>query len=268
MIGEMFQYEFMKNAFLAVLIITPLFGLLGTIVVSNKMAFFSDALGHSALTGMGIGLLLGIASTDLALALFGTAFALLLNWIKRRNVISNDTVISVFASLSTALGLVILSKGGNFSKYSGLLVGDILSISRRQVAMLAIVLVLALIFWVLCFNKLHEISISETLAKSRGINVKLYDNIFAVILALIVMLTIKWVGILIINALLIVPAAAARNLSSNEKEYHIFSVLIALFCGILGLVLSYFVNVAAGPMIVVIAAIIFFVTLGVRPLVK
>ena len=82
------------------------------------------------------------------------------------------------------------------------------------------------------------------------------------------MLTIKWVGILIINALLIVPAAAARNLSSNEKEYHIFSVAIALFCGIMGLLLSYFINVAAGPMIVVFAAIIFFITLFVRPLLK
>ena len=268
MISEMFSYEFMKNAFLAVLVITPLFGLLGTIVVSNKMAFFSDALGHSALTGMGIGVLLGIANIDLAMALFGIAFALLLNWIRRRNVISNDTVISVFASFSTAIGLVILSKGGNFSKYSSLLVGDILSISRKQVAIIAAVLVFTLIFWGICFNSLHEISISESLAKSRGINVRLYDNIFAVILALIVMLTIKWVGILIINALLIVPAAAARNLSSNEKEYHIFSVVIALFCGIMGLVLSFFINVAAGPMIVVFAAIIFFVTLVARPLVK
>lgn len=268
MISEMFGYEFMKNAFLAVLVITPLFGLLGTIVVSNKMAFFSDALGHSALTGMGIGVLLGIANVDLAMALFGVAFALLLNWIRRRNVISNDTVISVFASLSTALGLVILSKGGNFSKYSGLLVGDILSISRKQVAIIAGVLVITLIFWCLCFNSLHEISISESLAKSRGINVRLYDNIFAVILALIVMLTIKWVGILIINALLIVPAAAARNLSSNEREYHIFSVVIALFCGIMGLVLSFFINVAAGPMIVVFAAVVFFATLVARPFVK
>lgn len=268
MISEMLKYEFMKNAFLAVLVITPLFGLLGTVVVSKKMAFFSDALGHSALTGMGIGVLLGIADTDLSMALFGVAFALLLNFIKRKNVISNDTVISVFASHSTALGLVILSKGGNFSKYSGLLVGDILSISRKQVIIIAIVLAVTLIFWAVCFNSLHEISISESLAKSRGLNVKLYDNLFAILLALIVMLTIKWVGILIINALLIVPAAAARNLSSNEKEYHIFSVAIALFCGIMGLLLSYFINVAAGPMIVVFAAIIFFITLFVRPLLK
>ncbi|MBP5305110.1 MAG: metal ABC transporter permease, partial [Lachnospiraceae bacterium] len=80
MISEMLKYEFMKNAFLAVLVITPLFGLLGTVVVSKKMAFFSDALGHSALTGMGIGVLLGIADTDLSMALFGVAFALLLNF--------------------------------------------------------------------------------------------------------------------------------------------------------------------------------------------
>lgn len=262
------QYDFMKNALLAVLLITPLFGVLGTLIVNNRMAFFSDALGHSALTGMGIGVLLGIADTSLAMALFGVCFALLLNWIKRKNTISNDTVISVFSSLSTAVGLVILSKGGNFSKYSGLLVGDILSITPGEIGLLLAVFVFTMVFWVFCFNPLHEISINAGLARSRGIPVSLYENGLAVLLALIVMFSIKWVGILIINALLILPAAAARNLASNEREYHLFSVLIALFSGVTGLILSFYNDVAAGPVIVVLAAVIFFATLIVKPRVK
>lgn len=262
------QFDFMKNALLAVLIITPLFGILGTVIVDNRMAFFSDALGHSALTGMGIGVLLGIAGTDLSMALFGVAFALLLNLIRRKSAVSNDTVISVFSSLSTAVGLVLLSRGGNFSKYSGMLVGDILSITPRELGLLLAVLALTLLFWGLCFNRLHAISLNAGLARSRGIHVSAYENAFSVLLALIVMVSIKWVGILIINALLILPAAGARNLASNEREYHLFSLLIALFSGISGLIFSYYNDVAAGPMIVVLAAVIFFATLAARRRVK
>ena len=207
-----FQYGFMRNAFLAVLIITPLFGLLGTMIVQKKMAFFSDALGHSALTGIALGVVFGIGDTSLSMIVFAVAFALLLNFIGER-VAAFDTVISVFSSCSVALGLAILSAGGNFSKYSSLLVGDILM-----------------------------------------------ENLFAVVMALIVMLSIKWVGILIINALLILPAAASRNISENMREYHFFSLVFSLFSGILGLFISYYTNVATGPMIVIIASVLYFST--------
>lgn len=261
-------YDFMKNAFMAILIITPLFGILGTMIVNNQMAFFSDALGHSALTGMAIGIIFGIQNTNVSMVIFAVVFALLLNKIKRRKTVSTDTVISVFASLSTAIGLVVLSKGGNFSKYSSLLVGDILSITPKEIVSLLFIFIITLTFWYGAFNKLHAISVNETLAKSKHINSAIIDNIFVVIIALIVMLSIKWVGILIINALLILPAAASRNISSNMREYHLFSVLISVFSGILGLILSYYNNTATGPTIVIIAAVIFFLTLICKPLMK
>ena len=262
------RYDFMKNALLAVLVLTPLFGILGTLIVSNRMAFFSDALGHSALTGMGIGVLLGIADTGAAMVIFGICFALLLNWIKHRNTVSNDTVISVFSSLSTAIGLMILSRGGEFSKYSGLLVGDVLSITPGEILLLLGIFIAAMLFWGLCFKQLQEISISAELAKSRGIRTGWYENALAVLLALIVMCSIKWVGILIINALLILPAASARNLAANEREYHLFSLLISVFSGVSGLIFSYYNDVATGPTIVVVAAVFFFATLAVKPRVK
>lgn len=262
------QYDFMKNALLAVLIITPLFGILGTMIVNNKMAFFSDALGHSALTGMAVGMLLGITDASLSMVIFAIAFALLLNQIKHSGIVANDTVISVFSSLSTAIGLVILSRGGNFSKYSALLVGDILSISPAEIFRLLLAFAATLLFWFLAFNKLHAVSLNASLAKSKRVPVRLIDHAFAVLIAVIVMLSIQWVGVLIINALLILPAAAARNISANIREYHLFSLMFSVFSGILGLVLSYHLDMAAGPMIVVIAALIFFITLFVRPLVK
>ena len=262
------NYDFMKNALIAIIIISPLFGILGTMIVNNKLAFFSDALGHSVFTGMAIGIIIGVAQTDIVMALFGVVFAILLNYIRGKKTVSTDTIISVFSSLSTAVGLVILSRGGNFSQYSSLLVGDILSITPKEIVYLLMILITTLVLWGLLFNKLHSISISESLARSRGINIKVIDTCFAVLIALIVMLSIKWVGMLIINALLILPAAASRNISHNMREYHLFSILISVFTGIVGLILSFYVETATGPTIAILAAIVFFGTLIIKPLVK
>ena len=265
---DFMSYDFMKNALLAILIMTPLFGILGTMIVNNRMAFFSDALGHSALTGIAIGILLGIADTNISMLLFAFVFALVLNHIKRKRTVSTDTIISVFSSLSAAIGLVVLSKGGNFSKYSGILVGDVLSITPKEILWLLVVFVITMVFWCVCYNQLNAISMNETLARSKKIPVKLIDNLFVLLIACIVMLSIKWVGILIINALLILPAAASRNIAANSREYHLFSVLISMFSGIVGLIVSYYNSTAAGPTIVIIASIIFFMTLGLKKYLK
>lgn len=262
------NYDFMKNALIAVLIITPLFAILGTMIVNQKMAFFSEALGHSAYTGIGIGIVFGFANKNLSMLIFAIIFALGLNRIKRKNTVSTDTIISVFSSLGTALGLVILSSGGNFSKYSNLLVGDILSITPKEIRLLEIVFLLAVIFWLIAFNQLHAISINASLAKSKRVKVEYIEDIFAVLIAIIIMFSIRWVGILIINALLILPAASSRNVSNNMREYHLYSIIISIFSGILGLVLSYYNNTATGPTIVLVASVVFFLTLLVKPLVK
>jgi zinc transport system permease protein len=254
------DYGFMRSALLAILIITPLFGLMGTMIVNKKMAYFSDALGHSALTGIAVGVVFGVQDTNISMVVFAVIFALLLNWIGSRSTASTDTVISVFSSCSVAVGLAILSRGGNFSKYSSLLVGDVLSITNREILYLIVIFAVTILFWLLCFNWLNAICIHSTLARSKQIPVSLVDNIFAVLIAVIVTVSIKWVGILIINALLILPAAASRNISVNMREYHFFSVVFSVFSGVLGLLLSYYTNVATGPMIVIIASVIYFAT--------
>lgn len=254
------DYGFMRSALIAVLIIAPLFGVMGTMIVNKKMAYFSDALGHSALTGIAVGVVCGIKDTSLSMVIFAVIFALLLNKIESSSTASTDTVISVFSSCSVAVGLAILSKGGNFSRYSNLLVGDVLSITNQEIVWLAAIFVLTLVFWLACFNWLNALCIHRALACSRRIPVKRMNDIFAVLVALTVMLSIKWVGILIINALLILPAASARNLAANMREYHLFSVIFSAFSGVTGLVWSYYTNVATGPMIVIIASVIYFAT--------
>lgn len=254
------DYGFMRSALIAILIITPLFGLLGTMIVNKKMAYFSDALGHSALTGIAVGVVCGVSDTNLSMVIFAIVFALLLNKIGSRSTASTDTIISVFSSCSVAIGLAILSKGGNFSKYSSLLVGDVLSITKWEIVFLLVIFVVTIIFWLVCFNWLNAVCIHRALAGSKRIPVRLMDNLFAVLVALIVMLSIKWVGILIINALLILPAASSRNIAVNMREYHLFSVIFSVFSGVLGLILSFYTNVATGPMIVILASVIYFIT--------
>lgn len=265
---EFIDYAFMKNALIAIILVSPIFAILGTMIVNNKMAFFSDALGHSALTGIAIGTILGISNINISMILFAIIFALILNFVKNKLSYSTDTIISVFSSIAIALGLVILSQSGNFNKYSSYLIGDILSINATEILYLFLAFIAILVFWYFSFNKLNVTSINTSLAKSRGVNTKLIDNIFVVLIAIIVMISIRWIGILLINSLLILPAASSRNIAKNMRSYHLLSVIFSLFSGITGLIFSYYFNIATGPMIVIISGIIYFITFGLKKVVK
>lgn len=254
------DYKFMINALIAVVLIAPLMGILGTMAVNNKMAFFSDALGHSAFTGIALGVLLGVKNELISLIAFGVFVALVITRVKNKGNASSDTVISVFSSTSVAAGLLILSYGGSFSKYSSYLVGDILSISEKEILCLFITLIGVVVLWVFIFNKLLIISVNRELAASRGIKTNLYENIFVAVVAVVVMLSIKWVGILLINSLLILPSASARNIAKNSRQYLASSVVISLLCAVSGLLISFYADTSAGATIVTVSAAVFFIT--------
>lgn len=254
------QYDFMKNALLAVLLITPLLGMLGTMAVNHNMAFFSDALGHSALTGIALGVILGIDNELISMVAFGILLALIITKVRSAGTASADTVISVFSSAAIALGLVILSVGGGFSKYSSYLIGDILSVTSSEILILAVTLVCVTVIWAFIYNKLTLVSINRELAASRGVRVALIENIFVVLVAVVVMLSIKWVGVLLINSMLILPAACARNFSTNSRQYLFSSVALSLVAGLGGVISSFYLNTSAGATIVLISAILFFIS--------
>ena len=159
---------------------------------------------------------------------------------------------------------MIMSYGGGFNKFSAFLIGDILSISENDIASLLVVFIVVLVSWGYLFNRLLVMSLNASFARSRGIANFWTEGIFASLLAVVVSISIQWVGILIINALLVLPAAAARNVTNNVKQYHIVSVLIALISGVAGLILAYYFNMAAGATIVVLSALIFFITLPLK----
>lgn len=258
------SHTFMKNAFIAIVIITPLFGLLSTMVVSNKMSFFADSLGHGAFTGIAVGILLGGIDPMWGATLFSICFAIAITIIKNKGTSSTDTIIGVFSSTSIALGLVLMSFSSSLSKFSSYLVGDLLSISQNQIILLIFVFIAIIVLWSLIFNKLLVTSLNTSLANSRGMNTLLIEIIFTCTIAVIVTITIRWVGLLIINSLLVLPAAAARNISRNIRQYHLFSILIAIFSGIVGLIISYYLNTVTGATIVLVASVIFFITLFIR----
>lgn len=262
------SYTFMKHALLAVLLMTPLFGLLSTMVVSSRMAFFSDSLGHGAFTGIAVGALVGMISPLSSLLLFSVVFALIITYIKRHTAASADTVIGVFSSTAIAVGLMVMSRGGGFTKFSPLLIGDILSVTPADLAGLAAVDVIVVVAWALLFNRLLLLSINPSFARSRGISVAAVEAVFAVLLAVVVAVSIQWVGILIINALLVLPGATARNIARNVKEYHIVSVASALIAGVIGLLAAYYFGIAAGASIVAVAAVLFFLSLGMRSYIR
>ena len=257
---EMLQWDFMKNALLAVLLMAPLFGLTSTLIVTGRMSFFSDAQGHSAFTGIAIGCICGIAAPIWSAVAFSIFFALLFSFVRSRSNQTADTLIGVFSSAAVALGIFIATfDGGSFTKYNKYLIGDILSVTPAELGMLAVVLVLVVVFWLIFSNRLTLTAIHPHLASSRGISTKGVQTLFTTAIAVVVTLSISWTGLLILNSLLVLPGAAARNIAKNLKQYHLFSVLFALIAGLGGLTVSYCYGTSAGASISLGLALIFTV---------
>ena len=255
---ELLRWDFMKNALLAILIMSPLFGLLSTMIVTGCMSFFSDALGHSAFTGIAIGCICGVAAPTWMAVAFSVAFALLFSFVRSRSNQAADTLIGVFSSTAVALGIFIATLGGDsFTKYNKYLIGDILSVTPSQIGTLALVLAAVLVFWALFSNRLTLTAVHPQLADSRGIPVGLSQTLFTTAIDVVVTLAISSVGLLILNSLLVLPGASARNVSRNLKQYHIFSVVFALIAGIGGLCVSYYLGASAGASISLCLGLIF-----------
>ena len=255
----------MKHALLAVLVISPLFGILSTMVVHSRMSFFSDALGHSAFTGMAIGALCGFNEPSWAAVIFAILFALLFNLVRRRSALASDTVIGVFSSTAVALGIFLSTLGGrSFTKFNNLLIGDILSVEPAKIGLLALILVLVVLLWAGSFNQLMLSAVHPALADSRGIRVFWQETVFSMAIAVVVTLSMTWVGLLVINSLLVLPAASARNVARNMAQYHLISLLGAVAAGVAGLMTSYYIGASAGAAITLYLAVWFLITFLLR----
>ncbi|WP_409312203.1 metal ABC transporter permease [Pseudomonas putida] len=271
---EALAYGFVVNALLAGLIIGPVLGGLGTLVVVKRFAFFSEAVGHAALTGVAIGILLGEPYTGPYGSLFGYCllFGILLNFLRNRTGLSPDTLIGVFLSVSLALGaslLLMLAGKINVHILENVLFGSVLTVSAQDLLVLGIVAVLVLALALPLYNRIMLASFNPQLAAVRGVAVKTLDYLFVVLVTLVTVAAVKVIGAILVGALLVIPAAAARLVSQSLKGFFFLSVLIATISTLFGILLPivFDLPVPSGAAIILVAGICFALAALARALV-
>jgi len=271
---EALAYGFVVNALLAGLMIGPVLGGLGTLVVVKRFAFFSEAVGHAALTGVAIGILLGEPYTGPYGSLFGYCllFGLLLNYLRNRTGLSPDTLIGVFLSVSLALGaslLLMLAGKINVHILENVLFGSVLTVSGQDLLVLGIVALLVLGLALPLYNRIILASFNPQLAAVRGVAVKRLDYLFVVLVTLVTVAAVKVIGAILVGALLVIPAAAARLVSQSLKGFFWLSVLIATLSTLLGILLPIMFDlpVPSGAAIILVAGACFALAALARALV-
>lgn len=255
---------FMKRAILAVLFVAPAAAAVGVPLVQFRMAFFSDAIGHSAFTGVALGVILGIHPL-LTMVAFGLFVAYAITMVKGRTGLSPDTVIGVFFSTAIALGIAIISarKGltRNLQEY---LYGDLLAISGAEVIWMAALFLGVAVYLFFAFNRILLLGVHEGFARSLGVRGRILEISFSLVVALVVTTAIRAVGILLVTALLVVPAAAARNVARGAAEAFWIAIAVSLASGIAGIAASYHLDTATGATIVLFASAFFALTAAFR----
>ncbi|MFJ4458258.1 metal ABC transporter permease [Pseudomonas sp. NPDC089392] len=271
---EALAYGFVVNALLAGLMIGPVLGGLGTLVVVKRFAFFSEAVGHAALTGVAIGILLGEPYTGPYGSLFGYCllFGILLNFLRNRTGLSPDTLIGVFLSVSLALGaslLLMLAGKINVHILENVLFGSVLTVSGQDLVVLGIVALLVLALAVPLYNRIMLASFNPQLAAVRGVAVKTLDYLFVVLVTLVTVAAVKVIGAILVGALLVIPAAAARLVSQSLKGFFFLSVLIATVSTLFGILLPivFDLPVPSGAAIILVAGMCFALAALARALV-
>jgi len=264
-------YGFVVNAVLAGLVIGPVLGGLGTLVVVKRLAFFSEAVGHAALTGVAIGILLGEPYTGPYGSLFAycTLFGLLLNYLRNRTGLSPDTLIGVFLAVSLSLGaslLLVLSGKVNIHILENVLFGSVLTVDSHDLLVLIGVAALVSVLTVPLYNRFMLASFNPPLAAVRGVRVKLLDYLFVVLVTLVTVASVKVIGAILVGALLIIPAAAARLLSVSLRGFFWLSVLIATLSTQIGILLPIGLDlpVPSGAAIILTAGALFALAALVR----
>ncbi|PSW17633.1 metal ABC transporter permease [Photobacterium sanctipauli] len=223
-LSESFAYGFVVNALLASLLIGPLLGGLGTLVIAKRLAFFSEAVGHAAMTGIAIGILLGEPTDNPVVSLFCFAmvFALLLHYVRNRTQVPYDTLVGVFLAVALAGGAALLmyvARQINVHLLENVLFGSILTVKDADIYLLGLSTILILIFFLPTFNRMLLTCISPDLARVRGYRTTLYDYLFVIMITLITIAAVKIIGAVLVGALLLIPGATARMISHDMGTF-------------------------------------------------
>ena len=268
---SIFYYEFVVNALLCSIVIGPLLGCVGTMIVAKRMAFFSQAIGNAALTGVAIGVLIGESYTAPYVSMFSFCllFGIVLNYTKPRTRMSADTLIGVFLSISLAVGaslVLYVSARVNTHILESVMFGSILTVSDLDMNVLLVVTIITLVVGLPLYNKMLLGSLNPSLAQVRGVNVQAIEYVFIVLVTLITVACVKIIGAVLVEALLLIPAAAARNLCRTLRSFVFTTMVLAtLSCnGGIWIPMQWDIPVPSGGAIVILAAFFFILTTIIR----
>lgn len=269
-IPAMFEHAFMIRGLLAALLIGPMLGAVGTLVVSKRLVFFIQTVGHASLTGVALGLLLGepLGQTYGGLYGFCILIALLMLYIKNRTRASADTVVGVVLAQILGLGIVMLvlvTKQFNIHQVEAVLFGSLITINDEDIVLLAATAGLVAASLILLFNAAMLISFNPIMARARGLDAVLLDYVFVVVATLVVVASLKMIGALLVLVLIVIPAAAAQNLAVNLRGFFWSSVVFATISSVIGLLISGVWPIPTGGAIVLIASLLFYGTLLLKP---
>ncbi|PKF63321.1 metal ABC transporter permease [Psychromonas sp. psych-6C06] len=263
---ESFSYAFMVNALLAALLLGPLLGGLGTLVIAKRLAFFSEAVGHAALTGIAIGVLLGEPAENpiIGLFCFCMLFALLLHFVRNRTAVPYDTLVGVFLAVALAGGAALLmyvARKINIHMLENVLFGSILTITDFDLWVLAVSCLLIIVTLIFTFNRILLASISPDIARVRGHHTHFYDYLFVMMITLVTIAAVKIVGAVLVGALLLIPGATARLLTKNMGSFVLLSSLLATVSCLLGTLLpmELALPIPSGASIILVAASFFLI---------
>ena len=261
---EPFHYAFMQRAFITALLVGVLCSTMGTYVILRRLSFIGDGIAHASFAGIVIAYLKG-ANYYLGAGIVAVVTALSIGFVHRKGRISLDTTIGVLFTAAFALGIFLMSRQRSYSvDLQSFLFGDILSVGARDVLMIvALGLFVALAIGLL-YRALLYTSFDPVVAQASGINAPLIEYALLVMLALTIMISLQAVGIVLVAALLVTPAAAAYQLTTRFARMMALSALFGALCAIGGLYLSYYLASSSGATIVLMATLLFFASIGVK----
>ncbi|WEJ62039.1 iron chelate uptake ABC transporter family permease subunit [Thiomicrorhabdus lithotrophica] len=230
---------------------------LGVFMVWQRQSYFGATLAHSALLGISIGLYLHLDLT-LSVIVVSMIVAAGIFGLGQYKQLSSDTLLGILAHSSLAFGLILISLQDNIQvDLMGYLFGDILSINTVDLTLILFTSLLILVFYIKHWQSLLNVTLNPELAQVEGVNVKQVQLLFVLLLAFMIALSMKIVGVLLVTSLLIIPAAAARKLSNSPEQMLVISIFIGIFSIVAGLITSYYIDVPTGPAIVMAATVVF-----------
>lgn len=263
-LSNSFSYAFMVNAVVAAFLLGPLLGGLGTLVIAKRLAFFSEAVGHAALTGIALGVLLGEPAENPIIGLFSFCmiFALLLHFVRNRTNVPYDTLVGVFLALALAVGAALLmyvARKINIHMLENVLFGSILTVTDQDIIVLAICCLVITLLLIPTFNRILLTCISPDIARVRGYNTNFYDYLFVIMITLVTIASVKIVGAVLVGALLLIPGATARLLTKRMGSFVLLSGGLATFACVVGTVLPMELElpVPSGASIIIVSASFF-----------